>query len=195
MKYEIHSHTKETSQCAKISAKELVEKYKELGYSGIVITNHYSDLTFSLKEMFNKKIALTGLFVFAISPWHIMLSRWGLESNLAPSFLLFGLFFFVKGLKNNRYWILSAMMYGAALYSYSITWAVVPTTVLLLGIYVMFSKQKISWRATVLSAFVLFVMALPLMLFVLVNNGFIPEIRTEFIQAFELSLVSFLYIC
>ena len=56
MKYELHSHTKETSQCAKISAKELVEKYKELGYSGIVITNHYSDLTFSLKEMFNKKL-------------------------------------------------------------------------------------------------------------------------------------------
>ena len=56
MKYEIHSHTKETSQCAKISAKELVEKYKELGYSGIVITNHYSDLTFSLKEMFNRKL-------------------------------------------------------------------------------------------------------------------------------------------
>ena len=56
MKYEIHSHTTETSQCAKITAKELVEKYKELGYSGIVITNHYSDLTFSLKEMFNKKL-------------------------------------------------------------------------------------------------------------------------------------------
>ena len=25
MKYEIHSHTKETSQCAKITAKELVD--------------------------------------------------------------------------------------------------------------------------------------------------------------------------
>ncbi len=56
MKYEIHSHTKETSQCAAINAKELVEKYKELGYSGIVITNHYSDMTFSLKEMFNKRL-------------------------------------------------------------------------------------------------------------------------------------------
>ena len=56
MRYELHSHTTETSQCAKITAKELVEKYKELGYSGIVITNHYSDLTFSLKEMFNKKL-------------------------------------------------------------------------------------------------------------------------------------------
>lgn len=57
-KYEIHSHTNETSQCAAISAKELVEKYKELGYSGIVITNHYSDMTFSLKEMLNKKARL-----------------------------------------------------------------------------------------------------------------------------------------
>jgi len=56
MKYELHSHTVETSQCAQITAKELVEKYKELGYSGIVITNHYSDFTFSLKEMFNKKL-------------------------------------------------------------------------------------------------------------------------------------------
>ncbi len=56
MKYELHSHTKETSQCADISAQELVKKYKELGYSGIVITNHYSDFTFSLKEMFNKRL-------------------------------------------------------------------------------------------------------------------------------------------
>lgn len=56
MKYELHSHTTETSQCAQITAKELVEKYKELGYSGIVITNHYSDFTFFLKEMFNKKL-------------------------------------------------------------------------------------------------------------------------------------------
>ena len=55
-KYELHSHTTETSQCAQITSKELVEKYKELGYSGIVITNHYSDFTFSLKEMFNKKL-------------------------------------------------------------------------------------------------------------------------------------------
>jgi len=56
MKYEIHSHTCETSQCAQITAEELIKKYKKLGYSGIVITNHYSDFTFSLKEMFNKKL-------------------------------------------------------------------------------------------------------------------------------------------
>lgn len=135
-----------------------------------------------LKEIFNKKVAIIGLFVLAVSPWHIMLSRWGLESNLAPAFLLFGLYFFVKGLKNNRYWILSAFVYGLALYSYSITWAVVPVTVALLGIYVLLSKIKVSPRSVILSIFVLFVMALPLILFVLVNKEIIPEIRTEYIS-------------
>ncbi len=57
-KYEIHAHTKETSLCAQISAEELVNKYKEAGYSGIVITNHYSPMTFTLSEFFNKKKAV-----------------------------------------------------------------------------------------------------------------------------------------
>lgn len=57
-KYEIHAHTKETSLCAQISAEELVNKYKEAGYSGIVITNHYSPMTFTLSEFFNKRKAV-----------------------------------------------------------------------------------------------------------------------------------------
>ena len=52
-----------------------------------------------LKELFNKRVAVIGLCMLAISPWHIMLSRWALESNLAPAFLLFGFYFFIKGIK------------------------------------------------------------------------------------------------
>jgi hypothetical protein len=37
---------------------ELVKKYKSLGYSGVVITNHYSPMTFHFKEFFNKKKAI-----------------------------------------------------------------------------------------------------------------------------------------
>lgn len=40
-KYEMHSHTKETSRCASIPAAELAEFYKEIGYSGLVITDHF----------------------------------------------------------------------------------------------------------------------------------------------------------
>lgn len=133
-----------------------------------------------LREIFNKKHALVGLSVLAVCPWHIMLSRWGLESNLAPAFLLFGFYFFVKGIRNNKLFILSAMMYGIALYSYAITWTVVPLTVFLCGIYLLLTKQKLKWQYVAISAGVLFVLALPLILFVLVNNGYIDEIKTSF---------------
>lgn len=57
-KYEIHAHTQNTSWCGDIDAKDLVEKYKEAGYSGIVITDHYSPMTFHISEFFNKKKAI-----------------------------------------------------------------------------------------------------------------------------------------
>ena len=56
--YEIHAHKKNTSWCGDIDAKDLVEKYKEAGYSGIVITDHYSPMTFNIWEFFNKRKAI-----------------------------------------------------------------------------------------------------------------------------------------
>lgn len=135
-----------------------------------------------LKEMFGRNTACVGLCLAAISPWHIMLSRWGLESNLAPAFLLFGFYFLIKGIKKNLYWIFSALMYGTALYAYSITWIVVPATLFLFALYMIFTKQKVSAGYTLVSALILFILALPLILFVLVNKGFINEIRTDFIS-------------
>lgn len=39
---ELHLHTKESSSCSNIPAKEMIEAYKEKGYSTIVITDHCS---------------------------------------------------------------------------------------------------------------------------------------------------------
>ena len=57
-KYEIHSHTKNTSRCGQLDGEELVRLYKDAGYSGIVITDHYSPMTFKPAEFFNKSKAL-----------------------------------------------------------------------------------------------------------------------------------------
>lgn len=38
---ETHMHTKETSGCAKSTACEMVNKYKQLGYDGVIITDHF----------------------------------------------------------------------------------------------------------------------------------------------------------
>lgn len=50
-KYELHTHTGPVSLCASIDPKELVEIYYENGYNGIVLTDHYSPMTF-YKNMF-----------------------------------------------------------------------------------------------------------------------------------------------
>lgn len=54
-KYELHCHTGEVSTCADAPAAETVEKYKNAGYSGIVITDHFSGLTFQPYDYFNIK--------------------------------------------------------------------------------------------------------------------------------------------
>ena len=40
-KYETHLHTKEGSLCAVSTAEEMVDKYKELGYTGVIVTDHF----------------------------------------------------------------------------------------------------------------------------------------------------------
>lgn len=44
--FEMHTHTKEVSTCAVAFAEDLIESYKDLGYSGFVLTNHLNASTF-----------------------------------------------------------------------------------------------------------------------------------------------------
>lgn len=52
-KYEMHLHTSEVSKCAKVTAKDAVKMYIDAGYDGIVVTDHFSDATFSRVESEN----------------------------------------------------------------------------------------------------------------------------------------------
>lgn len=44
--YEMHYHTKNTSNCANIKAEDSVEYYINAGYDGIVVTDHLSSSTY-----------------------------------------------------------------------------------------------------------------------------------------------------
>lgn len=46
MKYELHAHTKENDVVVTMTAPEIVRAYKDAGYDGIVITNHFFDYMF-----------------------------------------------------------------------------------------------------------------------------------------------------
>lgn len=135
-----------------------------------------------LKRIADRKLALTGMFLMAVCPWHIMMSRWGIDCNLAPGFLLFAVFFFIKGLEKEKYLLLSALFWGLSLYCYATIWILVPCLLAVWGIYcLIYKKMKIS-KITVLSLGILLLLAVPLLLFVAVNIGWIPEIRTAFLS-------------
>lgn len=42
-RYELHCHTSEGSKCSDISIKEIFKLYQEIGYSGICITDHFTN--------------------------------------------------------------------------------------------------------------------------------------------------------
>lgn len=45
-KYETHTHTGPVSMCGRVDVKEIIRLYLEKEFSGIVLTDHYSPLTF-----------------------------------------------------------------------------------------------------------------------------------------------------
>lgn len=131
-------------------------------------------------RLLGKKAALWSSFLLAICPWHVMMSRWGLDANLAPAFLMFGLYFFIRGLEDQKYLLLSALLYGFSLYAYAVIWPIVPFLLLLqIGYGLLYGKLHISLYS-ILSAVLLFCMAVPLLLFIMVNSGILPEITLPF---------------
>lgn len=133
------------------------------------------------KDLFEKKAGYLFAFVLAINPWNIMNARIGLDCNLAPGMFLVALCFLVKGLqKNEKYLLISAFAWGLVLYCYALTWLVVP--LLFVGIFLLYYKRIPKSRYSLLFILIIFVMALPLILFVLINMGILPEIRTSFMS-------------
>ena len=137
---------------------------------------------FLVRRFSSERVALGATLLLAICPGHVMLSRWALESNLAPGFVLFGLFFFVKGLEKPKFLIASAAFYGLSLYAYATIWIAVPFIVLVGVLYGLWTKSIHNNRYTWISLGVLAAIALPLVLFMLVNKDVIGEIRLPFIS-------------
>ena len=73
-----------------------------------------------------ERFALWALLLLAVNPWHIMASRWALESNLLPALLLTGLW--CVSLSSDRPWALcgAAACFGLSLYAYGTAFFFLP---------------------------------------------------------------------
>lgn len=133
------------------------------------------------KKIGNQKIALLALFFFTICPWHIMKSRWGLESNLFPDLILWFCFFFIKGVeeKNKLSYYLSFIIAGLSAYSYGTSYYFLPIFLIPLLGYT-FYKKKITLKQAILSLAIVGIVSLPVILYVVINTLNLNEIVLPF---------------
>ncbi|MCR4902205.1 MAG: glycosyltransferase family 39 protein [Butyrivibrio sp.] len=143
---------------------------------------------FFMKRIRNEKTALIGAAIFAIIPWHIMMSRWALDCYFLPGFLLFSQLFLLKAEDDNKWFMVSMLFYGLSLYCYAAAWVMMPFIVGIQSLYMLFSRKIKFDKYIIIGYGILVIVALPLLLFVLVNWGFINEIVTPFISIPKLAL-------
>ena len=81
--------------------------------------------------------ALLSAFLLAVSPWHVLFSRWALQGIFIPLFVTAGLWLFFLGIRKKPYFLLlSSLAFSLAFYTYAAARVFVPLLlVLLLIIY------------------------------------------------------------
>lgn len=124
-----------------------------------------------------RKITTIMLTAIAICPWHIMKSRWALESNIFPDLILLSSMLLYIGVTDRKKvcWLIGLVIIGLSTYSYGTSYFFVPVFLAILLITLCIKKKIKIWQAIV-SYCVVGIIALPLMVFILINNLNLPEI-------------------
>ncbi len=139
------------------------------------------------KKAYGEDFALFATFILSVMPWHIMQSRWGLDCNYFVGFITISIALLITSAENNRYLPVAALFMGLTLYTYALPWAVMPLFALLSYGYLVSFKRISFNRYFVLSVLIILALSFPLILFVLVNFGYMHEIRTQLISIPKLS--------
>lgn len=130
---------------------------------------------FLIKKHIGEKSALLVTTLLVINPWNIMSSRWGLDCNLLAPCLIISLFFLLRAKKWYDY-IIAGVSIGITLYTYALSYAIIPIFLVLILAYMLYTK-KITFKNIIILGIPIFIFALPLMLMILVNNGIISQIN------------------
>lgn len=115
-----------------------------------------------------KKLGLLATFLLAISPWHIMLSRWGLESNILPFVFLLGFICLLKAIEDSRWLYPAGLFLALCLYAYGTAYAFIPIF-LALAIPIFIFYKRVQPLHGLLSLAFFFLAALPIGLFIGIN--------------------------
>ncbi len=127
-------------------------------------------------RLLGRKFALVAMFFMAISPWHIVNSRWAVESNIMPFFFLAGFTTLLMSNPKNWWFLVSFVFFALCLYGYGTAYVGVPVFLLLVIPVLVYSK-RMSALQTVTGLIVFSLMAVPIVLFIAVNTLHLDTLR------------------
>ncbi len=140
------------------------------------------------KSIKNEDYAIFATFIMSILPWHVMMSRWALDCNYFVGFITITIALLIKASRNNKFLPLAFLFIGLTLYTYSLPWTVMPIFVLGTIIYMFRAKEIKPDRHFFIALALLVITGLPLLLFVAVNMGYMPELLTPIFSIPKLSI-------
>ena len=148
-----------------------------------VLLSLISALTMTLTVRRSKGLmaSVLTMLLFCILPFSIMHSRWGLDAFLLFPMMIISCAVFYRAVISEKtgWYFVSGIVFGLTLYSYSVSYILLPIF-LAFNLLCLLLCRKIRWKQILIMGVPVFLLAVPLMLMLAVNNGFIPEIRTRF---------------
>lgn len=163
---------------------------------GILILPLIYQLT---KLWFDQKTAYISLLLASILPWPTMISRWGLEANILPFFIILGLYLItinlelskkeVLNLKDKFLILVTFLPFSISLYSYGLY--LIPISIFLLVCIIGFRKQLFKHKFLAISSIIISAFAaLPFGLFIIKNNILTRDLFFEKFLPFSIPLLN-----
>ena len=128
------------------------------------------------RRALGRGFGLLALLVLALNPWHLLLSRWALESNLLPAFLLLGTLLLCRVREKPRLLYASAAAYALGLYAYGTAFIFLPPFLLLASLRIL-RRRYVPLRCWLGSLLLFALIAFPLALCQLRNALGLPEMK------------------
>ena len=131
-----------------------------------------------IKNIFdNKKYGIIATAFFAICPWHIMKSRWGMECNIFPDLILLASLLLILGLKkkNTLLQVLAFIVLAISSYSYGTSYLFLPVFVLGTLGYLIY-KKELTIKKSIIYLLTMFVICIPIIIYIFINTFGLEQI-------------------
>ena len=128
------------------------------------------------RRALGRTFGLPALLLLALDPWHLLLSRWALESNLLPAFLLLGTLFLCRVREKPRLLYAASAAYALGLYAYGTAFLFLPVFLLCASVRIL-RRKYVPLRHWLGSLLLFALIAFPLALCQLRNALGLPEMK------------------